>query len=113
MKHKSEVCFGSQKIATQPFWVTQARNITVLSRDVRNIYVVGRTNSQLNLLSRVVSNKSVLGRAKSPIISWVAQSRNIPFLGRTKSRKHFGRTKLQHTHFDSQRSQNTRFGSQW
>ena len=52
-------------VATYLFWVAQARNITILSRDV--------------------SNLSVLGRAKSHIISWVAQSRNITVLSRNGS----------------------------
>ena len=42
---------------------------------------------------------------------WVAQSRKVSVLGRKESLKHFGRTKSQHAHFESQWKQHTLFGS--
>ena len=88
--------FRSQKVATYPFWVAMIAIYIFWVAQSRNISILGRANIS------VAQDRNI-----------ASLSRTISVLGRANSRKYFGRTRSQHSQFESQWTQHTRYRSQW
>ena len=114
------ICLGSRKVASYLFWFAQSRanfsfaqshNIPILSRNGRNIPFFGRAKSY-HICFGSRNVAQFFGRAKSQHTHFESQwSQNTFFGSRKVALNLFGRTKLQHTHFELQYSQHTFCGS--
>ena len=101
------------RVATFLFWAVQSPNVSF----------PGRTKSHKKSSSAKSHKISLVAqKCKIPILSHNGRNipdleikgRNIPFLGSAKSQRIIPRSReVANTHFESQRFQHTRLGSQW